>query len=309
MRLGLSMVFLQFAIGALNDIVDATADAGRVPPKPIPGGILTTAQARVVVVAAGAIGLALAASSGPALLVLGVIVLAVGAAYDLFAKGTAWSWLPFAVGIPLLPVFGAVGATGSVPGSFAILVPMAVLAGAGLAVANARADLDVDAAAGTTSVATRLGPRWSWWVDLALLGGATVLGFTVRGPVRLVGADDRAGDRRHGPRRCRAPARTASGPGRATPSVGGPGDRGGDRGDGLGRGDDPRTLGLRQYSTCVSRSRPSGPGRSRSRAEASRSSGTWPGCHGRHPRSTGPRQGTGARRRAHRAPRPGTPSH
>ena len=58
---------------------------------------------------------------------------------------------------------------------------MAVLAGAGLAVANARADLDVDAAAGTTSVATRLGPRWSWWVDLALLGGATVLGFTVVG--------------------------------------------------------------------------------------------------------------------------------
>ncbi len=181
MRLGLSMVFLQFAIGALNDIVDATADAGRVPPKPIPGGIVTTAQARVVVVAAGAIGLALAAPSGPALLVLGVIVLTVGAAYDLFAKGTAWSWLPFAVGIPLLPVFGAVGATGSVPGSFAILVPMAVLAGAGLAVANARADLDVDAAAGTTSVATRLGPRWSWWVDLALLGGATVLGFTVVG--------------------------------------------------------------------------------------------------------------------------------
>jgi 4-hydroxybenzoate polyprenyltransferase len=177
LRLGLSMMLLQFAIGALNDIVDATADAGRVPPKPIPGGIITTTEARVLAAASGTIGLALAAPSGPALLVLAVVVLAVGAAYDLFAKGTAWSWLPFAIGIPLLPVFGVVGSIGSLPGSFAILIPMAVMAGAGLAVANARGDLDVDAAAGTTSVATTLGPRWSWWVDAGLLGGATVLGL------------------------------------------------------------------------------------------------------------------------------------
>src|SRR5450759_5250112 len=36
--LGLSMTLLQFAIGALNDIVDARRDAGRTPPKPIPAG-------------------------------------------------------------------------------------------------------------------------------------------------------------------------------------------------------------------------------------------------------------------------------
>ena len=41
-----------------------------------------------------------------------VVVLAIGYGYDLRFKGTAWSWLPFAVGIPLLPVFGWVGATG-----------------------------------------------------------------------------------------------------------------------------------------------------------------------------------------------------
>ena len=34
------MTALQFAIGALNDVVDAPADAGRVPPKPIPGGLV-----------------------------------------------------------------------------------------------------------------------------------------------------------------------------------------------------------------------------------------------------------------------------
>jgi 4-hydroxybenzoate polyprenyltransferase len=170
------MTLLQFAIGALNDIVDAPADAGRAPPKPIPGGSVSTGEARVVVVVAALGGLALAAPSGPGTLVLGVVVLAVGAAYDLVAKGTAWSWLPFAVGIPLLPVFGAVGGSGSLPASLAILVPMAVLAGAGLAVANARADLEADAVAGTTSVATRLGPVRSWWADLVLFAAATTLG-------------------------------------------------------------------------------------------------------------------------------------
>ena len=37
------------------------------------------------------------------------------------SKGTAWSWLPFALGIPLLPVFGWLGAAGSLPASFAVL--------------------------------------------------------------------------------------------------------------------------------------------------------------------------------------------
>ena len=54
------------------------------------------------------------------------VVLAIGYGYDLAFKGTAWSWLPFAVGIPLLPVFGWLGATGGLPASFAVLLPVAV---------------------------------------------------------------------------------------------------------------------------------------------------------------------------------------
>ena len=103
------------------------------------------------------------------MLLLGIVVLAIGYGYDLAFKGTAWSWLPFAVGIPLLPVYGWVGATGGMPRSFAILIPVAVVAGAALAVANARADEARDRAAGTASVATRLGGRWSWRVEAALL--------------------------------------------------------------------------------------------------------------------------------------------
>jgi len=48
-RLGLSMTALQVSIGALNDLVDAPRDVGRMPPKPIPAGLVTPAAARAVV--------------------------------------------------------------------------------------------------------------------------------------------------------------------------------------------------------------------------------------------------------------------
>jgi len=175
-RLGLSMTSLQFAIGALNDIVDAPADAGRVPPKPIPSGLISGSLARWVVAASAGVGLLLAVPSGPPTVAVAVTVLCVGAAYDVVAKGTAWSWVPFAVGIPLLPVYGWLGSTGSLSRFFAVLLPMAVLAGAALAIANARADLEVDLAAGTRSVATALGGSRSWWLGMALLTAATAVG-------------------------------------------------------------------------------------------------------------------------------------
>ncbi len=128
-RLGGSMLALQASIGALNDIVDATADAGRKPGKPIPSGVVSPALARGVVVLGAATGLALVAASAPWLLMIAVLILAVGYGYDLRAKGTRWSWLPFAIGIPLLPVFAWFGVAGRLPGSFAILVPAAMLAG------------------------------------------------------------------------------------------------------------------------------------------------------------------------------------
>ena len=180
-RLGASMTFLQFAIGALNDVVDAPSDAGRRPPKPIPSGIVSADAARVVMAVFAGLGLVLAGASGTGVLVVAGVVLGIGAAYDLLAKGTPWSWLPFGVGIPLLPVFGWLGATGTLTPAFAILIPMAVLAGAGLSVANARADLDADLGSGTRSVATALGEERSWWVGAMLMAAATAIGVVFVG--------------------------------------------------------------------------------------------------------------------------------
>ena len=179
--LGLSMIALQAAIGALNDLIDAPADAGRVPPKPIPAQQVSVATARTVGLVAAVSGLGLAAIVDVRLVGLALFVLAIGAVYDLVAKGTPWSWLPFAVGIPMLPVYGWFGATGTLPAFFAVLIPMAVLAGAALAVANARADLDADRAAATASVATALGPVRSWWLNAGLMAAATGIGVVLVG--------------------------------------------------------------------------------------------------------------------------------
>ncbi len=163
------MVALQASIGALNDVIDASSDAGRKPGKPIPAGLLTSRTGRAVVVIGAGLGLALATPSGPGLLALASLGLVIGYAYDLAAKGTAWSWVPFAVGIPLLPVFGWFGATARLPAPFSIVLPAAVLTGAALAIANSRADLERDAAAGLDSVANRLGPARAWSVPAVLL--------------------------------------------------------------------------------------------------------------------------------------------
>jgi 4-hydroxybenzoate polyprenyltransferase len=177
LQLGLSTAFLQFAIGAGNDLADATRDAGR-PAKPIPSGLVTRGLAAAVAVGCAVVGLALAVLVSPLALVVAALGLGVGAVYDLRLKGTPFSWIPLAVGVPLLPVYGWLGATGSLPGVFLILVPMAATAGAALAVANAVVDAERDAAAGSGSVATVLGVGRASQVALVLQVVVAVLALT-----------------------------------------------------------------------------------------------------------------------------------
>jgi 4-hydroxybenzoate polyprenyltransferase len=175
--LGLSMTALQVSIGALNDLHDAPDDLGRKPGKPIPAGLVSVPVARAVVLGGAALGIGLAAMVDPRMVVLAVVVLLIGYGYDLALKGTAWSWLPFAIGIPILPVYGWFGAALALPDFFTALIPMAVLAGSALAIANARADLERDRSAGVVSVATRLGLEGSWRLQAALWGATAAVGL------------------------------------------------------------------------------------------------------------------------------------
>ncbi len=193
LRLGVAMTSLQASIGALNDIVDAPRDRGLKPNKPIPAGLVLPPEARAVVLVGVALGVGLSIPSGIATITLAVVVLAIGYGYDLIFKGTAWSWFPFAIGIPLLPVYGWLGTSGGLPATFAILLPVAVVAGTALAIANARADAERDTAAGLDSVAIRLGPERSWALNAGLLVVVVALAIAtlVAGaapPVALLGA-------------------------------------------------------------------------------------------------------------------------
>jgi 4-hydroxybenzoate polyprenyltransferase len=171
LQLGLAMTLLQASIGALNDLVDAPADAIGQPWKPIPAGRVTRRTARFLAAGAAAGGLLLSFLAGPRTLLVALAILAVGYAYDVRLKGTPWSWLPFAAGIPLLPVFAWVGSTATLPGVFAVLIPAAVAAGAGLALGNALVDLDEDRLAGVRSPAQVWGRASTSRLSSILLAG------------------------------------------------------------------------------------------------------------------------------------------
>ena len=100
-------------------------------------------------VTAGVVGVALAVPSGPATTALAVVVLGIGYAYDLRLQGDGLVVAPVRARDPAPAGLRlARGDRRVAVAQFAILVPTAVLAGAALAIANALADVDRDAAAG-----------------------------------------------------------------------------------------------------------------------------------------------------------------
>jgi 4-hydroxybenzoate polyprenyltransferase len=188
-RLAIAMFCLQAAIGTVNDIVDSAADEGRKLGKPIPAGTVAPSAARLVAAVALLVGLILSALSGPAVLAIALLGTAIGFSYDLWLRGTQWSWLPFALGIPLLPVYAWLGGSGGLPAAFLILLPMGFLAGAALAYANALADLERDRSAGTRTVATALGREGTWRTGAALQVVVIVIAVTM---IAVSGGDVRA---------------------------------------------------------------------------------------------------------------------
>jgi len=155
--LGVAMLTIQFSIGAFNDVLDAPADAVAGRFKPLVDGRIPARVALGVAGVAGMVGLVLAALAGPAAALVALAGYGIGLAYDLRLKASPWSWLPYAMGIPLLPVFAWVGATGDLPVPILALAGLGVLAGTALAIANSLADAERDAASRTATVARTLG--------------------------------------------------------------------------------------------------------------------------------------------------------
>ncbi|MEO8470469.1 MAG: UbiA family prenyltransferase [Chloroflexota bacterium] len=179
MRLALAMTLIQFAIGTTNDLADAARDGDRVPAKPIAAGLVRRRTAAVAASVFGLLGLALAAVSGVLTFGIALAGLACGLVYNARMSRSALSWLPLTLALPLLPIFAWYGAVGSLPGGIVPIVPIAMLAGAGLAIGNGLIDLDLDAARGRRTTAVALGRAASWAVHALALIAAIAAALTL----------------------------------------------------------------------------------------------------------------------------------
>jgi 4-hydroxybenzoate polyprenyltransferase len=184
-----AMALLQTSIGAANDLVDVDHDRVARPGKPIPSGRVTRRTALAYAVAAGVLGLGLSFVLGPLAAVVAATGYAAGLAYDAWLSRTALSWLPFAVGLPLLPAFSWAAARGHLPAALPGLAILGALAGAAVALSNGLVDVEGDQAAGGLGLAAQLGrPRAEallLLVDAALVAlvGATAAVAAASGPV------------------------------------------------------------------------------------------------------------------------------
>ncbi|HEX3213559.1 MAG TPA: UbiA family prenyltransferase, partial [Actinomycetota bacterium] len=100
------LVCNQYAAGALNDAVDVEADAAADRGKPIQRGVISRRAVATAAVVAGVASLGFGLALGPATFALAVVGLACAWSYDLWLKGTMFSALPFAVAVPVVPLFG-----------------------------------------------------------------------------------------------------------------------------------------------------------------------------------------------------------
>ena len=173
------MLGIQVSIGALNDLVDEPNDAPQKPRKPLPSGLIRRSAAWVVVVAGGGTGLALSAVSGWATAIAAIGCLGLGYAYDLRLSRTAVSWLPLSLALPLLPIHAWLGATGAIPAGLVTLVPIGVLGGGGLALANGLVDVERDARSGRRAAAVALGRSRTWLAQTGVLAIAGLLAVSL----------------------------------------------------------------------------------------------------------------------------------
>lgn len=193
--LGASMALLQLAIGVLGGVAAATPRLATRLGGRSPRAIQQAGPAVALGAGLAFGGVLLAGLAAPLSAVLALVVLAVGAWHELAARGTRLSWLPVAVGVPLLPLFGWLGAGGTLAGPFAVLGAGAVLGGTALAIAAEGVDVDRDRDAGLRTLAVWLGPVLVALVVLGLqlavagLAWASIAGLGASGGwVTAVGA-------------------------------------------------------------------------------------------------------------------------
>lgn len=172
--MAVAMLLAQCSISAANDWADWMHDAAARRSRPVPLGMIEPRTALAVAIGCGLAAIGLALLLGPLAGAVAIIGIAAGWSYDLVARATPLSALPFALAFPLLPVWAGV-----VGGRFPRSILVVFLAGAPLAVAihlaDAIPDIESDLRRGVRTLAVSLGAGRA----KAVAGGALLLGGLV----------------------------------------------------------------------------------------------------------------------------------
>ncbi len=182
----------RLAIGALDEPVDLPLDSVAKPWKPLPSGMVTIAGARTMV----AVGLVMMTVFGLLIGVQAFTLLAVGTGlgltYDLWLKRTPWSWLPYVLALPLLPIW-VFTALGRPDPRLLFLYPLGALATVGVHFAQALPDTSRDRAAGLRTVTSLLGLWWTFALAWVAALSAPVLAWIFATRAAERGAADAMG--------------------------------------------------------------------------------------------------------------------
>ncbi|MDQ3657912.1 MAG: UbiA family prenyltransferase [Chloroflexota bacterium] len=170
----LAMFGGQLAIGAVNELVDADLDALTKPDKPIPAGLVSRRGAWTVAIG-GCLAMAIFSLrfDVPVFLVC-ALGTGVGVAYSVWFKRTVWSWIPYLIALPLLPIWVWLALSEVDPGLYAIY-PIGAAAVIAVQIAQSIPDVEADAQGNVRTLAVALGSTYARLACWGALGLAAVL--------------------------------------------------------------------------------------------------------------------------------------
>lgn len=176
----------QCAISLHNHYCDRELDRRTKPWRALPRGLVSPA---VALASAGALtltGLLAVLPLGLPVLALLGIGTAAGFSYNAWFKRSRWTWIPFWVALPSLPVCACAVVGRGVPRlglAYVVGAPLVL----GIYLADSLADLEADAVEGVQGLAHRLGPGPAQRVCWAALGLGQILALGTRPRTRPPG--------------------------------------------------------------------------------------------------------------------------
>lgn len=182
----LSMLFFAViaiygSVGALNDYCDYSLDEITKPNKPLVQGLVTKRFALWEGLVLAIVGLSLSLLLNLLTAFFSALILVLGIWYDVHAKRSIWSWAPYALGIPTLPLWGFAGA-GRFERPLLLAYPLGALLSVALNMSNTLPDHEGDASFGLRAITHRLKLRHAILLTWSLFAAA-IIGFGAAAPL------------------------------------------------------------------------------------------------------------------------------